>query len=390
MKKILKVTTAVVILISSLMQHAFAQTIDEERMRRDIEIAENVLATLIKQELGQEKTFFGFDVNGSYQPGYGITFRVPSDHAIPMVLKITGADVHAAPVIVDDNGFQFSYRTNGVEQGEATGDDAIKLKDKIKEKKRVSADSLKAVFNQRIIDAASTFIVDYGDLLSQLVPTERIIVTNQSDRAHFYFSSGKRTRISVEGLRSDITAFRQGRLSREEALKKLVVVSTESIETKEPDMEMLSSIFSRLYRPDLSKTYFVEGNVYYERLKDFGAIFYFRVVSSEESAPNRFTLPTIGAENLDKAARDKKVIELYPEFEQDMKQNMVEYGRTVKSLKDNESLIFNIAMTKCAGCGIPSTLELAIKASVLKDFAAGKIDKNAAISKIAVKKGASQ
>src|SRR5690606_2384103 len=108
-------------------------------------------------------------------------------------------------------------------------------------------------------------------------------------------------------------------------------------------------IFSRLYRPDLSHTYFVDGNVYYERLKDFGAIFYLRVLSSEERSPNRFSVPTIGAENLDKAARDKKVTELYPVFEEDLKENILEYGRTVKSLKDDESLIFNVMLTRCEG-----------------------------------------
>src|SRR5690606_2838209 len=182
----------------------------------------------------------------------------------------------------------------------------------------------------------------------------------------------------------------QGKLSREQALKKLHIVNTEALDVREPDLEMLSSIFSRLYRPDLSKTYFTEGNVYYERLRDFGAVYYMRVVSSNETAPNRYFMPTVGLDNLDQAARDKKVTELYPVFEQDVKENMLEYGRTVRSLKDDENLVFNISLTRCTGCGIPGTLELSLKASVLRDFGAGKIDKNTAMSRIQVKKGQSQ
>src|SRR5690606_15709428 len=126
---------------------------------------------------------------------------------------------------------------------------------------------------------ATNFILDYGDLLSELGPNEKVVVTNQSDRPRF-FQPGKRSRISVEATRQDITALRQGKISRDQAIKRLIIVNTEALDTREPDMEMLSSIFSRLYRPDLSKTYFLQGNVYYERLKDFGTIFYMQMVSS--------------------------------------------------------------------------------------------------------------
>ena len=357
-------------------------------MKRDIEVAENVLATLIKQEFEQQRTFFGFDVKGSYQPGYGVTFRVPSDHSMPFAISIRGNDLQQATVISEGNGYEYSFRTNG--DGQLAEENAVKLKDRAEEKRRASADSVRSDYNDRIIRAAQNFILDYGDFVSQLGQQERIVVTNQSDRPHFYFNPGKRTRISVEGSKADIISFKQGKINRDQALKKLTIVNTESVEVKEPDMEMLSSIFSRLYRPDLSKIYFIEGNVYYERLRDFGTIFYMQMVSSVERGMNRYAIPTLGLEAVDQQTRDKKVAELYPAFEQDIKENILEYGRTVKSLKDEESLIFNIALTRCKGCGIPGTLELTIKSSVLKDFSAGRIDKSAALGKISVKKGASQ
>src|SRR5579871_6341956 len=51
--------------------------VDEERMQRDIEIAENILSTMIKQQLNRHN-FFPMEVQGSYLPGYGVTFRLPS------------------------------------------------------------------------------------------------------------------------------------------------------------------------------------------------------------------------------------------------------------------------------------------------------------------------
>ena len=53
-------------------------------------------------------------------------------------------------------------------------------------------------------------------------------------------------------------------------------------------------------------------------------------------------------------------------------------------------LIFQIKLTRCTGCGIPTTLEYTVKGSVLKEFNAGKIDKNAALGKVTIKKGANQ
>ncbi|HEY9488091.1 MAG TPA: hypothetical protein VIQ51_07165, partial [Chryseosolibacter sp.] len=78
MKNINKFRITAIIALCIQLQLSFAQSINEERMKRDIEVAENVLATLIKQEFEQQRTFFGLDVNGSYQPGYGITFRIPA------------------------------------------------------------------------------------------------------------------------------------------------------------------------------------------------------------------------------------------------------------------------------------------------------------------------
>jgi hypothetical protein len=101
-------------------------------------------------------------------------------------------------------------------------------------------------------------------------------------------------------------------------------------------------------------------------------------------------MPTVDLQDVDLETRNKKVTELYPKFEQELKENVLEYGKTLKTLKDNEVLVFQVKITKCPACGIPSTLEVSVKGSVLKDAASGKLEKNAALSKFSVKKGANQ
>jgi hypothetical protein len=383
-------------MVAMLMQShvTLSQKIDDERMTRDIEVAENVLSTLIKQEINQSnRGFFGLDVKGNYQPGYGVTFRLPGEHTTMVFSQGGTRNIYyedVSPTIAIGRIDEEKARR---EKEEAEKSENYKLREAAKEKKRASLDSARDEYYKRMIKASKDFIVDYGDFISQLGANERIVVTNQGENRMWvgpYYGSSKRIHVSVEGNKADITAFKQGKMTRDQLLSKLKVVNTESVDVKEPEMELFSSIIGRLYRPDLSKTYFTEGNIYYERLKDYGVVYYMQVYSSNQGEYKRYSLPTQNLEDVDEETRNKKVVELLPKFEQDLKENILEYGRTLKTLKDDETLVFNVTLTKCKGCNIPSTLELSIKNSVLKDFATGKLDKNAGVSKFTVKKGPNQ
>ncbi len=206
--------------------------------------------------------------------------------------------------------------------------------------------------------------------------------------------------MSLEVGKGDITAFKQGKITRAQFDGKVKVINSVMDDELQPDIELLTSIFNRLYRQDLSKTFFTEEDIYYERMKDYGVIYYMEVYSSNgmnntvygrrEDMNLRYVMPTLGLEGLTQAERDSKVIETYPKFEKDIKEDILEYGRTVKSLKPGEFLIFNIKLTKCAGCGIPSSLELSVKADVLTDYSSGKLTKDAALGKFSLKKGSAQ
>lgn len=382
-----------------------AQKLDQERMQRDIAVAENVLTTLIRQQFNNQRTFFPLEIKGTYQPGYGVTFSLPADFTTPIAFMQGGGSndvvvwgINPPGVANYNTGFNYDNRQQSEDDRESAiaGEKTIRLKDKAKEKKRLDMDSVRDAYNTKVIEAAKTFMVDYADMIAQLSPTERVIVSNQGNQPRMwvnqYFSAPKRTHLSVEALKSDLTQLRQGKITRDQALAKIKVVNTETAEEVEPDLELLSSIFSRLYSQDLSKTYFTGDNVYFERLRDFGVIYYMQVYSGIERGDysRRYIMPTLGLDDVDQETKDKKVKELYPKFEQELKDNILEYGRTIKSLKDEEALIFQVAITKCAGCGIPSTLELSIKGSELKDFNSGKTDRNTTLARFSVKKGENQ
>jgi hypothetical protein len=387
------------VIMTGAYQQTQAQQMDDERMTRDIEVAENVLGTLIKQQFEKQKMFFQLEINGAYQPGYGVTFYIPADYTTPIVFAMPADKFMWQDERNNDPKVNYHYysdeesESNEANKPEIAGKKGtISLKDKKREKNDLDMDSIRAAYNLKVIEAAKTFILDYGDMITKLAPTERIIVSNQGDRRAWvkFFNTPKRTHLSVEGLKSDLTQYKQGKISREQASAKIKVINTESVETVEADLELLGSIFSRLYRPDLSKTFFTQEDIYYERLKDYGVIYYMQALSSQEMAYRRYVMPTVGLEDVDQATRDKTIQELYPKFADELKANILEYGRTLKSLKDEEVLVFQVKLTRCVGCKIPASLEYTIKGSALKDFNAGKIDKNAALTKFSTKKGEEQ
>lgn len=360
-----------------------AQKIDDARMERDIEVAENVLGTLMKQKF-EKRSYFPFEVEGKYMAGYGVTFRVPSDFNTSWI--VLTEDVRGpgnAVVVGEANSYSYTIRSESRE-----------ARAPLPRKGTQNRDSLATIYHAKVIEAAKEFLADYGDLISQLSPDERIMITNRGGDYYRYnfmnANSPKRTMLSVEATKADMAAVRSGKLTRDQFLGKVKVVNTTTINEMDPDLELLSSIFNRLYREDLSKTFYINEGMYYERMKDFGAIYYMNVYSSLEDGDQTWRMPTQDLNNLSQADRDKKVTSLYPQFEKELKENMVEYGRTVRSLKDGEMLVFTIKLTKCTGCGIPSTLELSLKSDVLKQFNTGALTKDAAVATVNVKKGPAQ
>lgn len=391
-----------IIILLFTVTSAFSQNkIDTERMDRDIEIAENALATIIKQKY--DKRNMWLEVKANYTPGFGVTMRLPNDNSNWIyeynlkdlkelkdgrgrtVIAPTPIPSGVPPVVVYSSG----------------DDDRHDDRDKEKLKRNQSRDSARAVFYGRMIEASMEFIADYGDLLSQLQPNEKILITNRGDGGRFYYDynrSEKKTLVTIEGTKGDITSFRQGKLTRDQMMQKIKVVNTESSNEIETDLELFSSIMGRLYRSDLSKTFYTDENIYYERLKDFGVMYYMSAYSSSEQSRRGsdkpegkiWAMPTLRLEGLTQEQRDKKVIELYPMFEKEIKENIVEYAQTIKSLKDEEMIVFNIQLTKCVGCNIPSSLELSLKNGQVRKLVAGQATKADVVAAINVKKGVAQ
>jgi hypothetical protein len=97
-------------------------------------------------------------------------------------------------------------------------------------------------------------------------------------------------------------------------------------------------------------------------------------------------MPVLGKDKVSSEERKTVIEELYPKFENDLKSFIIDYGRTIRSLEDDDVLLLKIGMTRCEECSIPKSIDVSIKLSVLKQFDQQKISKDKAMAAIEIKK----
>jgi hypothetical protein len=184
----------------------------------------------------------------------------------------------------------------------------------------------------------------------------------------------KASRLSVEANVSDLRAFQAGKIDREKAKSRIVVTKEKEDMPLAKDLALLQTILERLYASDLSDTYYLNGGIEYEQIEGLGLIFYMNMVSSVRSGNDGWNIPTQDKENLSQGDRDELIKDMYPNFEEELKENIAEYSQNVKSLGESEQLIFKVNITKCEGCNIPENIEYRIKAKTLIDLKSGKLN----------------
>ena len=419
----------------------FAQEKDMNRMNRDLKIAEDIVASLFKSE-SQGGNFYSVRPKATYVPGYGVMINISGnnrfhsknmgksfsftwdDGTAPVVIdmeELRDIEIQAEQLAMEAEELARMYEREGkIKEEEAREiqrqarkieEQAYKAeKEKMMIKKKYEEEccdedeeiranvvvigsdedrekvqgEMKALYRE----VMTTFFSDYSDLIGQLEPKEKIMLTSDfgGSGSGFVFDSGDKNKISASTDKKTISAFKSGKLSRDKFIESIVFTEEEG-SLKSPDLELLSSIFERLYKSDLATTYYCHGKIPYERLENFGAIFKMKVYSSTSYGKDNHKITTLSKSGLTQSERDKIVDEMYPKFQKELKENLLDYGKTVKSLKDGENLIFQVNLTQCIGCEMPKTVDLTIPQSVLSAYDSGKMKREDALGKIGVKEG---
>jgi len=414
------------------------EDIDEKKMERDLKISKNILATLIKSD---SDSFFGDDaIDVSYVKGYGVIFSIPEHlvyfhsggraFTIPEIPPIPEIDVDFDVEFYGDFDFSEDGQVDVVEQIEDQKADAQEQRKKIiiqqkelqknrqeieharEQMARAQKEAQKAVvvhnnnvFTMHNMHARETeidwenimitFMKDYADLIGQLDPSEKILIRQNSPFNERAFSWTKKAggddeeneingNISAEVLRKDIAAYKAGKIN-ENTFVSRIKIEKKVAQKKVADLEMFASIFDRYYSSELTETFYCQGTPRYELLEGFGVIYHIKASAGGRSYRVRQRSSgnnTWSDSDANAASDDEK---LYPIFKEDLKAFMLDYGRTIRSLQDDDKVLLEIELNVCANCKIPRKLELSTKMSVLKEYDQQKLARNKALDQIEIK-----
>ena len=135
----------------------------------------------------------------------------------------------------------------------------------------------------------------------------------------------------------------------------------------------------------MSTTFFTERTPDYEILDNFGVIYNINTYSSYVEG-RYYSMPVLDKEKVSSEERKAAIEELYPKFETELKSFIIDYGRTIRSLENDDILLLKIKMTKCEDCTIPKSVDVSVKISTLKLFDQQKISREKALASIEIKK----
>ena len=409
---------------------------DEKKMQRDLEIAKDILATLIKS--GSDSFFGSTSIDASYIKDYGVVFTIP-EH---LVYFHPGGNLMVIPEIPPipdvDVDFDFNGEFEFSDEDFFKAEKELKKQQKLKEKQekemqkqqykmqqqmeemdiareemqRARDEARAAIAEERELrqfyvsggDAEAinweeimiTFMTDYADLIAQLQPEDRIVIKQKSPYNQFVIvmSDGKTgekleqngSNISAEVMRKDISAYKSGKIKKDEFIKR-ISIEKKSPPRKIPDLEMFASIFDRFYSHDLSESFYSRGKPRYEVLEGFGAVFYIEAASGNGRSwtRSRYRDYTVATPSDEDTAKEEA---LYPKFKEDLKAFLLDYGRTIRSLDDNEKVMLNIELSSCRECDVPESMEVSVKMSTLKQYDQQKLSREKAMDQIVIKEKA--
>ena len=393
-----------------------SKEIDRKKIERDLEIAKDILVTLMKS--GSDQFFGRSSIKADYIEGYGVVFTIPehlvyfhSAHGSMMILPEIPTipeldiDVDVSPQVEiyldpDNNEIREEIkeeRERVREQIIISERKALKTREKARNSFSEENDVSRFHSGENSFeeidwkDIMITFMTDYADLIGQLESDERIVIQQKAPNVNFIYvwdddagvkkdgeSPGS---ISAEVLRKDVSAFKSGKISKETFVDRIKIEEVKPMK-KIPDLEMFASIFNRYYSRDLTETFYSNGKPRYEKLENYGAIFHIKAVS-----PSYYKVKSRRSENWGEeeevSAEDEK--SRYTQFKEDLKDFVLDYGRTIRSLEKDEKVVLDIDLKSCRSCDLPKGLKVTVDCATLNNYDLQKLTKEKAKSLIEIK-----
>jgi hypothetical protein len=411
---------AVLLLTASVTGSADARQndgIDKDLMKRDLEIMESVLERLLSPGDAGAIRISGSSASALYLPGFGVLI----EHSPGF--RMAGATFH---ILENGDALQGTAVINRERQRDAEASSTMITTRQVP-RSDVNADEL--------LGQITGFLKNYAGLINQLRPTDRVAVmyNNRSQ----VFMPGLRSRdqdesrlqsLSVVATFSDLEAYRRGSLGDEAFGRRLTVRKVMSDEDPRTDLEIFGRILETGLKTDDRESISLRGNVSHFYVEGAGAIFNMQAGMSGRGVFSAANMENLAvrlqeqgrrieqqAEQLRQQAREIEVMArnfpadsinfgrqlnlvnarieaLYPDpeklqeeyalFERNLKSYMIDYGRTLSTLKSGESLFLSVAISGFRQSALPGRVIYKIDKAAIERFDRRNITREQAINQI--------
>ncbi|MDX2302868.1 MAG: hypothetical protein NW226_08710 [Microscillaceae bacterium] len=346
-----------------------AQELDTQRLERDIDIAQSILAKLFGSEESaymqihhlRNSRFIASSPKesgiGYYVKGQGVVLQINTPTKKWMVGKI-GGDSY----VIDDQENDSDMET--------TAPEVTPKLDKEKIKKLMEE-----------------FFYKYADLIGQLKPEDKIILVYDEsidDPVTYTFPKGKENTAQIKIIgeidRQSVADLKSGKLSEPDFVKKIVFHEVQIEKKNAFEFDIFSGILKTLFREGSSENVRCDEDVEFNYIDGFGVNYYLSLYTKHESdfhdllgdeynvylrgrTIRIMNLPedpsvTINAKKkkdiqevkqyLDslQEVESKKIKLALDEIEPKLQEYIIEYGRTLKALKPDEVLVINVRINQ--------------------------------------------
>lgn len=365
-----------------------------EGIDKDVLVAEKILSNLFSGTSGGSgsapwaSTAFSSGISGDYIEGIGVVFTLnrPFGQVWAGGLATTLSSDFPQVYFFDKSDGSYELNAGSVKIDPAGIAIAESPKNKGNEKEKgkgvmvarsVDNDSLQQVRRTQFEQAIYEFCSDYAYLLQRVPESEKLIFRYKNEPGWGLagnLGNYHCNRLSAQVNMSDVRAARNGKIQPDE-LKKRIKFEYEAAENAAQyrDLEMFADVLSALYAPGQENQFMVMGQIPVEYLPGLGATISLNFHYGDMS-PFK-----VNGRNAAKPFENPNP-ETWKDFIAGLKQELVQYGVIVKSVKQGEFLRL-IVHTSIEP---ENNATISIPGQTLQQLAAGKISPEQALQQIKV------
>lgn len=337
------------------------------KMERDIIILQNVLDDLFNG--GENRLYALSGAKGIYVPGKGVIFNLGGgNNSLAISRFFASRQTHA---------------------------EAKKENDKSSEQKNAENEA-------RIKALSKDFLVNYGSILSNLKSGEKVMLninypvlkeTDSKEEDALTISEGASViyrggRISQKRIVSSIDystidSYLSGKSSLESAESKVSQRVVEANANESQDAKIMAGILDDLFQSNFDGIYRRSGKTSWTYFEGFGLMYNLNL-SGARSGMMRFSGQTTVTgtvtgtirTNQDKPERTEEEQKMEANFDDLMglvKESLITYGRTLRSIKTDEVIIINISFgSSFRKTDLPKAVRIQVKKSQIEAYSKGK------------------